>query len=423
MESWSYLSEEKGYFITDEMDFSLEAFIKGKKGKDSCNLERDEFGSSGGEAKSMEVSDLGFHDLFQNELDRNHNKRVTSSTNVIAMDSSFAEQESQPMFLGSLVESKSPTSSLIDLKLGRIADCKDPSSDKIARRARSSGSPSQTPFCQVYGCNMDLSSSKEYHKRHRVCDAHSKTAKVVVNGIEQRFCQQCSRFHLLAEFDEGRRSCRRRLAGHNQRRRKPQFDYVSGKPCKMLQLHQGTKNLEASFQKRPQFASQDMISCGILYDQTDLSVTPTQEKLSTPSYASCALSLLSVQSQNPSCLSAGNPGPSSCARLAICTNHSDEKDSKVHLGINPADKYVQNESSSHGLSSMEATKKGSILLSDADCAHHLQVCKDHKYQTSELLDATHYVSPEDGATVDLLQLSSHLQRVEHQRKSFIQRGL
>lgn len=33
-----------------------------------------------------------------------------------------------------------------------------------------------------------------------------------------------SRFHLLEEFDEGKRSCRRRLAGHNRRRRKTQLD-------------------------------------------------------------------------------------------------------------------------------------------------------------------------------------------------------
>lgn len=29
-----------------------------------------------------------------------------------------------------------------------------------------------------------------------------------------------NRFHVLQEFDEGKRSCRRRLAGHNKRRRK-----------------------------------------------------------------------------------------------------------------------------------------------------------------------------------------------------------
>lgn len=32
------------------------------------------------------------------------------------------------------------------------------------------------------------------------------------------------RFHLLQEFDEGKRSCRRRLAGHNKRRRKTNPD-------------------------------------------------------------------------------------------------------------------------------------------------------------------------------------------------------
>ncbi|KAA8549029.1 hypothetical protein F0562_000713 [Nyssa sinensis] len=45
-------------------------------------------------------------------------------------------------------------------------------------------------------------------------------------AVCQRFCQQCSRFHALKEFDEGKRSCRRRLAGHNKRRRKTQPDNV-----------------------------------------------------------------------------------------------------------------------------------------------------------------------------------------------------
>lgn len=34
------------------------------------------------------------------------------------------------------------------------------------------------------------------------------------------------RFHVLKEFDEGKRSCRRRLAGHNRRRRKTLPDTV-----------------------------------------------------------------------------------------------------------------------------------------------------------------------------------------------------
>ncbi|XP_031121170.1 squamosa promoter-binding-like protein 6 [Ipomoea triloba] len=83
---------------------------------------------------------------------------------------------------------------------------------------------SQIPIiCQVDGCKMDLSSSKYYHQRHRVCLDHSKATKAILHGVEQRFCQQCSRFHLLAEFDEDKRSCRKRLACHNKRRRKTRF--------------------------------------------------------------------------------------------------------------------------------------------------------------------------------------------------------
>ncbi|XP_020540121.1 squamosa promoter-binding protein 1 [Jatropha curcas] len=74
--------------------------------------------------------------------------------------------------------------------------------------------------CQAEKCTADLTYAKPYHKRHKVCEYHSKAQIVVVDGIRQRFCQQCSRFHELSEFDETKRSCRRRLAGHNERRRK-----------------------------------------------------------------------------------------------------------------------------------------------------------------------------------------------------------
>ncbi|CAI8614077.1 unnamed protein product [Vicia faba] len=80
---------------------------------------------------------------------------------------------------------------------------------------------SQPPRCQVEGCKVDLSDAKAYYSRHKVCSMHSKSPTVTVSGLQQRFCQQCSRFHQLAEFDQGKRSCRRRLAGHNERRRKP----------------------------------------------------------------------------------------------------------------------------------------------------------------------------------------------------------
>ncbi|KAJ6729928.1 SQUAMOSA PROMOTER-BINDING-LIKE PROTEIN 8 [Salix viminalis] len=70
------------------------------------------------------------------------------------------------------------------------------------------------------GCNADLTHAKHYHRRHKVCEFHSKAATVFAAGLTQRFCQQCSRFHILSEFDNGKRSCRKRLADHNRRRRK-----------------------------------------------------------------------------------------------------------------------------------------------------------------------------------------------------------
>lgn len=57
----------------------------------------------------------------------------------------------------------------------------------------SSASSLKVPRCQVEGCHVALVSAKEYHRRHKVCEMHSKASKVVVLGLEQRFCQQCSR--------------------------------------------------------------------------------------------------------------------------------------------------------------------------------------------------------------------------------------
>ncbi|KAL0297112.1 UNVERIFIED_CONTAM: Squamosa promoter-binding-like protein 3 [Sesamum radiatum] len=98
-------------------------------------------------------------------------------------------------------------------------------SPSTLKKTKSSGQNAPVR-CQVEGCSIDLSTAKEYHRKHRVCDSHSKCPKVVVGGLERRFCQQCSRFHSLSEFDEKKRSCRRRLCDHNARRRKPQQETI-----------------------------------------------------------------------------------------------------------------------------------------------------------------------------------------------------
>lgn len=74
------------------------------------------------------------------------------------------------------------------------------SSAATARRSRVSNHGAQAPHCQVEGCHLDLKSAKEYHRRHRICESHSKSPRVVVAGVECRFCQQCSRQVLLVEL-------------------------------------------------------------------------------------------------------------------------------------------------------------------------------------------------------------------------------
>ncbi|GAU24418.1 hypothetical protein TSUD_391270 [Trifolium subterraneum] len=119
--------------------------------------------------------------------------------------------------------------SRIGLNLGGRTYFSSSEDDFVSRLYRRSRQPepgslgsSNSPRCQAEGCNADLSQAKHYHRRHKVCEFHSKAATVIAAGLTQRFCQQCSRFHLLSEFDNGKRSCRKRLADHNRRRRKTQ---------------------------------------------------------------------------------------------------------------------------------------------------------------------------------------------------------
>ncbi|KAE9594629.1 hypothetical protein Lal_00037455 [Lupinus albus] len=79
--------------------------------------------------------------------------------------------------------------------------------------------------CQVPTCEVDISELKGYHKRHRVCLSCASAATVFLHGDEpNRYCQQCGKFHILSDFDEGKRSCRRKLERHNKRRRRKPAD-------------------------------------------------------------------------------------------------------------------------------------------------------------------------------------------------------
>ncbi len=86
-----------------------------------------------------------------------------------------------------------------------VAACSSSSSPPSTKKQRvtspssatAGGGGNQNPAppcrCQVEGCTADLSSAKDYHRRHKVCEMHSKASKAIAAGREQRFCQQCSR--------------------------------------------------------------------------------------------------------------------------------------------------------------------------------------------------------------------------------------
>nr|XP_004232901.1 SQUAMOSA promoter binding protein-like isoform X4 [Solanum lycopersicum] len=56
------------------------------------------------------------------------------------------------------------------------------------------GEGSAHPSCQVDQCTADMADAKPYHRRHKVCEFHSKSPIVLISGLQKRFCQQCSRF-------------------------------------------------------------------------------------------------------------------------------------------------------------------------------------------------------------------------------------
>ncbi|KAG5240994.1 SQUAMOSA PROMOTER BINDING protein [Salix suchowensis] len=118
--------------------------------------------------------------------------------------------------------------------LAGIVPCACPEVDELLReeeaalpgkkRVRVARSGSSIARCQVPGCETDISELKGYHRRHKVCLGCATATAVVLDGQTKRYCQQCGKFHVLSDFDEGKRSCRRKLERHNNRRRRKPAD-------------------------------------------------------------------------------------------------------------------------------------------------------------------------------------------------------
>ncbi|XP_050236277.1 squamosa promoter-binding-like protein 7 [Mercurialis annua] len=193
-------------------------------------------------------------DIFEgntSSFDCTDNYTSNNNTLFTAVDQSFNDHRQQlPLYAGDGLSRLHPDPHLMCLKLGKRHYFEDtmPVMDRqiitgkkgkpyysvgavqvgpSSSSSTGAAAAASLPRCQVEGCHVVLVNAKDYHRRHKVCEMHSKAPKVIVLGFEQRFCQQCSRFHAVSEFDDNKRSCRRRLAGHNERRRKSAHDSVS----------------------------------------------------------------------------------------------------------------------------------------------------------------------------------------------------
>uniref|UniRef100_A0A803N9B7 SBP-type domain-containing protein n=1 Tax=Chenopodium quinoa TaxID=63459 RepID=A0A803N9B7_CHEQI len=192
------------------------------------------------------------------EVSTPNNKEVVNPV----LSSSFTSKSSSPphddqqggnslrLQLGGVGDNNGTGTSFNKTSVGNVQSSnstEEPVSSLRPNKKVRSGSPGggNYPMCQVDSCSEDLSKSKDYHRRHKVCELHSKATKALVGKQMQRFCQQCSRFHPLAEFDEGKRSCRRRLAGHNKRRRKTQAEDTTSPAIQPTDSHKtGYGNLD-----------------------------------------------------------------------------------------------------------------------------------------------------------------------------------
>lgn len=144
----------------------------------------------------------------------------------------------------------------------------------------------------------------------------------------------------------------------------------------------------------------------------------TIQGLSRISESGYAHPLLSSKSQNsPSPLS-GIPvarplviGGSGGAHYNI----SQVSEKLIGVSSQASTSQASNKFSLSGNNSFEGSNLGSILMSDSSAAANFDV-SNRFYRGSDFMSSKDRLSCEDGATIDLLQLSSQLQRVEHQNQ-------
>lgn len=226
LESAKKMQQLSDWMIADDGDNDARSFnLSGGVGVSNWNVSSSKSSVSASTETSAKDGTSNFKLRTLDNCLRNNSKKSNSSGNSLPLEASVGSVEpSIALELGkrTFFDNSAKTPSLSAMSTSSSSSC--------LKKLKSSAQNIPLPRCLVEGCNADLSTAKEYHRKHRVCDTHSKSPKVIIRGVEHRFCQQCSRFHTLSEFDEKKRSCRKRLSEHNARRRKPPPETIRFNP-------------------------------------------------------------------------------------------------------------------------------------------------------------------------------------------------
>ena len=180
--------------------------VGGSRVADRATLVKDEPTENG--AEQLEVATAASRSSQTESIFFSLGRSVSQENEEGPREESERTQPAGGQSDGSSVMSGGGDCQNVTLKLGRRTFFEDPAEGGQAKASSPALSPpgkkqrplspsTQIPRCQVEGCTADLSVCKDYHKRHKVCEMHSKAPKAIAAGIEQRFCQQCSRCCLL----------------------------------------------------------------------------------------------------------------------------------------------------------------------------------------------------------------------------------
>jgi hypothetical protein len=118
--------------------------------------------------------------------------------------------------LGSLLQNDKETTAEDDLDNETLSP--EPSiAEAVADASRHVGSPGGIIRCTIDNGGEPCVSV--YCRRYHTCRAHIEALHVVRNGEECRFCQRCSSFQPVGDFDGARHTCRDALSAYNAARR------------------------------------------------------------------------------------------------------------------------------------------------------------------------------------------------------------